>query len=238
MAAAPKITEYLIPSESHAIEVRHHWAYLGTPIVATVAFWIGGLIALSLSLEVPILRAACVFFLLFSLLWLAWHATEWWFERFVVTDRRVLLLTGVYAKKVAVMPLAKVTDLTYERSVPGRLLGYGSFVIESAGQQQALRRIRYLPEPLALYHEVSALLFGSRSARDDGTGLDPITGMPAPAYGDPMGMPAPAYGDPMGMAAPAYGEGAADPTTALWPADGDAGRRADLPTAPLPGVRG
>lgn len=207
MAAAPKITQYLIPSESHAIEVRHHWAFLGGPIIATVAFWIGGLGLLALTIDLPILRAASVFFLLFSLAWLMWQVTEWWFERFVVTDRRVLLLTGVFTKKVAVMPLAKVTDLTYERSVPGRLLGYGAFIIESAGQQQSLRRIEYIPAPLALYHEVSSLLFGSRSARDDGTGNDPGTGQPY------------------------IGDG--QPTTALWPMEPDAGQ----PTAPLPGAR-
>lgn len=210
MAVAPKITQYLIPSESHAIEVRHHWAFLGTPILATIGFWLGGLIALALTIDLPILRTTFVFFLLFSLLWLTWQVTEWWFERFVVTDRRVLLLTGVFTKKVAVMPLAKVTDLTYERSIPGRLLGYGAFIIESAGQQQALRRIEYIPEPLALYHEVSSLLFGSRAEHDDGTGNDPATGQPSMAY--------------------------AESATALWPSDPDAGRRADQPTAPLPGA--
>lgn len=212
VAAAPKITQYLIPSERHAIEVRHHWAYLGAAILATIGFWIGGLIALALTIDLPILRAMCVFFLLFSLCWLAWQITEWWYERFVVTDRRVLMLTGVLTRKVAVMPLAKVTDLTYERSIAGRLLGYGSFIIESAGQQQALRRIRFLPEPLALYHEVSSLLFGKRYARDDGTGIDPATGQPSPAIDDAA--------------------------TALWPVSPVRGQRGEQPTAPLPGVRG
>jgi hypothetical protein len=37
------------------------------------------------------------------------------------------------------------------------------FVMESAGQQQALSRIDYLPTPDLLYQQVSALLFGPRA---------------------------------------------------------------------------
>jgi hypothetical protein len=66
---------------------------------------------------------------------------------------------------VAIMPLSKVTDMTYERTLFGRILGYGVFVMESAGQDQALSRIGYLPSPDVLYHDVSALLFGPKLMR-------------------------------------------------------------------------
>ncbi|MDR1998570.1 MAG: PH domain-containing protein, partial [Frankiaceae bacterium] len=172
--AGPLITGYLIDSETHAIEFRHHWAFLTKPLLTTGAFWSGGLIALGLTVHVPILRATWVFFLLFSLGWLGWYVVEWWFERFVITNRRVLLLSGVFTKKLAIMPLAKVTDLTYERTFPGRLLGYGTFIMESAGLHEALNKIEYLPAPAAIYHEVSRLLFGAAPAgqTDDGTGAD------------------------------------------------------------------
>jgi hypothetical protein len=49
--------------------------------------------------------------------------------------------------------------------VPGQILGYGVFIVESAGQDQALSRIAYLPHPDELYQQVSTLLFG---APDDG----------------------------------------------------------------------
>ena len=45
------------------------------------------------------------------------------------------------------MPLIKVTDMSYNRSVPGRILGYGRFVMESAGQDQALREVNWVPDP-------------------------------------------------------------------------------------------
>ncbi len=89
---------------------------------------------------------------------------QWHHERFIVTDRRVLLVYGLLTQRIGVMPLSKVTDLTYERSLAGRLLGYGAFVVESAGQHQAFSRIDFLPYPDRLYHDVSMLLFRDRSA--------------------------------------------------------------------------
>jgi hypothetical protein len=56
-----------------------------------------------------------------------------------------------------------VTDLTYRRSIPGRLLGYGAFIVESAGQHQAFNQIDFVPSPDRLYQDVSTLLFGPYS---------------------------------------------------------------------------
>ena len=59
----------------------------------------------------------------------------------------------------AAMPLAKVTDMSFQRSAMGRLLGYGEFIVESAGQNQALRIMDHLPYPEQLYLEVCGLIF-------------------------------------------------------------------------------
>jgi membrane protein YdbS with pleckstrin-like domain len=102
--------------------------------------------------------------LLVALGWFGWITAEWYTERFAITDKRVLLVNGLLTRRVAIMPLTKVTDLTFERSILGRMLGYGVFVMESAGQQQALSRIDYLPTPDKLYRDVSTLLFGPKPA--------------------------------------------------------------------------
>ena len=58
------------------------------------------------------------------------------------------------------MPLAKVTDMSYNRSPLGRLLGYGTFVMESAGQDQALHRVEWVPDPDQTYRAICAEIFG------------------------------------------------------------------------------
>ena len=57
-------------------------------------------------------------------------------------------------------PLIKVTDMSYQRPFVGRLLGYGEFVMESAGQDQALRTVSFVPKPDLLYLDICDLLFG------------------------------------------------------------------------------
>ena len=95
---------------------------------------------------------------------LVWRVLEWREDWFVVTDRRLLMRNGLITRKVAMMPLIKVTDMSYARPPAGRVLGYGEIVIESAGHDQALRKITYLPDPDSLYLEIAELLFGPRSA--------------------------------------------------------------------------
>jgi uncharacterized membrane protein YdbT with pleckstrin-like domain len=95
----------------------------------------------------------------------AYVVVDWWVERIVVTDKRFMLITGVFTTRVAMMPISKVTDLTYERSATGRLFGFGTLVVESAGQIQALNRIEYLPRPERVYDAISELVFGDKKAQ-------------------------------------------------------------------------
>jgi uncharacterized membrane protein YdbT with pleckstrin-like domain len=94
-----------------------------------------------------------------SVAWLVWRLLDWNVNVFIVTNQRLMLITGVTTRRVAMQPLRRVHDLTYNRSPLGRLLGYGEFLIESAGESQGLRRITYVPAPDAVYLQISELLF-------------------------------------------------------------------------------
>jgi uncharacterized membrane protein YdbT with pleckstrin-like domain len=84
-----------------------------------------------------------------------------------VTSQRLLLATGILTRNINMMPLSKVTDMSFKRSAMGRLLGYGEFVVESAGQDQALRNVDHLPYPEQLYLEVCGLIFKDKGDSDD-----------------------------------------------------------------------
>ncbi|HEX2904162.1 MAG TPA: PH domain-containing protein [Jatrophihabitans sp.] len=156
------LDQYLISSESLVVRTRRHWASLLKPVSVGVAAFLLGIVVLAYSGESQAAAVLGVVLLLGALIWLAWSWGQWYLEEFIVTDKRVLLVYGVLTRRVGIMPLSKVTDLTYERSLFGRLLGYGAFVVESAGQRQAFNRIEYLPSPNRLYHDVSLLLFPER----------------------------------------------------------------------------
>lgn len=157
------LSRYLLQTEVAEVVVRRHWAsqcrtlaiYLAVTVVA-----ISGLNVLPNDQVVSVVGGVT---LVASAVWFLWRMFDWRSERFVITDKRVLLVNGLLTRRVAIMPLSKVTDLTYERTLGGRLLGYGTFVMESAGHHQAMSRIEYLPIPDQLYKRVSGLLFGARS---------------------------------------------------------------------------
>lgn len=159
--AGPKVSRYLLSSEQRVFAVRRHWMALASTFLLFLAFLIGGLLFLVVLRKHPVGESFAVFFLIFSVLWFLWYVLDWYFEEIVVTNRRVLLVTGVLNRKVGIMPLIKVTDLTFEQTLQGRLLGYGTFIVESAGQDQALSRIDYMARPLHRYRQISALLFGT-----------------------------------------------------------------------------
>lgn len=160
-----ELGRYLLPTERCVALARRHWAILLPQACLLAASWIAWALVLNAT-DNHIVSTAGGWFFAFSGLWMAWLVLEWWCDQFAVTDKRVLLVTGLLYKRVAVMPLRKVTDLTYERSPLGRLLGYGTFIMESAGQDQALSRVDHLRNPQRLYLQMSEELFGARRGSD------------------------------------------------------------------------
>jgi len=113
---------------------------------------------------------------------------EWWMRHFIVSRRRVLLTSGVIVRTVTLLPLRRITDLTWKETLVGQLLGYGTFRFESAGQQQALSEITFLPDAGTLYRQVSGLLFtsdwgGAAASGDDEGNVD----APVPPAGEDAG---------------------------------------------------
>ena len=152
---------YLLDGERVLTAVHQHWAKVAEPVASVLA----GLV-LVLALD-SWLSAGLV--VVANLLWWVWFAAilralwkilEWRHDWFVATDKRLILTYGLITQKVAMMPLAKVTDMSYNRSPAGRLLGYGTFVMESAGQDQALHSVKWVADPDHTYRAICAEIFG------------------------------------------------------------------------------
>ena len=159
-AGPASVNKYLLPHEHQVITVRKHPAVLIVPIALAlgailISIVVGSTILLHTHDAVLVLLVICLIFLAY----LGFKAWEWSEDYFVVTSDRMLEASGVFTRKIAMMPLVKVTDMSFQRSTLGRLLGYGSFILESAGQDQALRTIDHVPYPEQLYLEICALIF-------------------------------------------------------------------------------
>ena len=163
------INKYLLPREVEVAWVHQHRAVLIAPSALTLA---GLLVAL-------ILSSTYVHGLLNDIMWgawgllflrLAWKVANWAVDYFVVTSERLLLTTGFLTRQVSMMPLSKVTEMRFQRTLPGRLLGYGEFFVESAGPDQALRHVRFIPYPEDLYVLICGMLFPSSADDEDDEG--------------------------------------------------------------------
>jgi membrane protein YdbS with pleckstrin-like domain len=167
------INKYLLPREVEVARVRQHPAVL----IPASALTLGGLLLAGI-LSATVLHGipADVVWVawLVLLLRLAWKVLNWSVDYFVVTTERLLLTRGFLTRRVNMLPLTKIVDMSFERSFPGRLLGYGAFTVETAGKDQALRNVEFIPYPEQLYLLICGMLFPS-SAEDveDGEPQDP-----------------------------------------------------------------
>ncbi len=154
-----RINKYLLPYESRVITVHQHPAVLLRPFIFLLA---GLVLAVSLTIiefrHIEVVIAVWALFVIL-LAWVIAKIIERAVTYFVVTTKRMVLAEGVFVRKVNMLPLTKVTEMTFQQSPFGQLLGYGEFLVESAGPEQALSHVTYLPYPEQLYLEVCGLIF-------------------------------------------------------------------------------
>jgi membrane protein YdbS with pleckstrin-like domain len=150
------VRRYLYATEKFRGEWRRHWIHLARKLsIGLLATFVLGYFA-GFFARHKITEGLTVLVLIWLLVvsWVLWQVVEWYYDRFVLTNKRIMLVEGVIARRVAMMPLTRVTDMKYTQSPLGRVLRFGTFEIESAGQDQALRTVNNLPNPTDLYQQV------------------------------------------------------------------------------------
>ncbi len=162
MLAPREIDEYVLRTERRVIRVRQHWAVMINPTLQSAAVLLLIVLAERYLPDSVVLDNFAFYLALVVVVRYTIIVGLWWVERFVITDKRVMLAKGIITHNLGMMPLGKVTDLTFRRTLLGRSLGYGTMIIESAGQIQALNRIEFIPRPEEIYEAISELVFGEK----------------------------------------------------------------------------
>jgi uncharacterized membrane protein YdbT with pleckstrin-like domain len=176
--AAKDVGKYLLPDEKAVVATRRHWAVLIEPTIKFLPMLLIGGWLLLFDPQNRVTSSAGLIVLLGAFAYYGLRLGEWWMRHFIVSTRRVLLTSGVIVRTVTLLPLRRITDLTWKETLLGQVLGYGTFRFESAGQQQALSEITYLPRADLLYRQVSGLLFqsdwgGAAASGDDEGNVEP-----------------------------------------------------------------
>jgi membrane protein YdbS with pleckstrin-like domain len=155
--ASQLVARYLFPTERFRGEWKRHPIHLALPVIVALGatFALGLLSGWLAQTDFGTFPTYIVVLLWLAVMgYFAWRVADWHFDRFILTNKRIMKIDGIITRNVAMMPLLRVTDMKYVQSPVGRVLNYGTFVIESAGQDQALREVPYLPNPNELYLRV------------------------------------------------------------------------------------
>jgi uncharacterized membrane protein YdbT with pleckstrin-like domain len=144
----PDVGRYLLRDEDEVVvdEVRRHWIVYVLPVVelwlAFVLMFVGTFV-----IEPADPGGWLVLVGLVLTVHAAWVTVRERRECFVVTNMRVFRLHGVLSTHRATMPLSRILDITVDKPIVGRLLGFGHLTFESAAQDQGLREIKYVARP-------------------------------------------------------------------------------------------
>ena len=122
---------------------------------------LAGLLLMVLSVLAPgvfLLQAVLFLLTLAHTAYLFYSVLAWRADHIMVTDSRIIRVSGLITHTVDAMRLSKITDTTLIRPFLGRILDYGTIRIESSGQRQSLERIDYVPSPGEIYRATLAHL--------------------------------------------------------------------------------
>jgi uncharacterized membrane protein YdbT with pleckstrin-like domain len=132
-------TKLLAADEKLLHDLHPHWKALVSPVVTLVlALGVGGFVAAAIpdgDRQGLGRLAVLVVVLLVVVFYALWPFLKWITTHFVITDRRVLVRTGVFARTGRDIPLSRINDITFSHTFLERLLGCGTLVVESAGER-------------------------------------------------------------------------------------------------------
>ena len=125
----------LSDGETIALESHPHWKKLVLPVLAFLAvFGLAGFLLAVVgdrTAQYVIVGVAVVLLVVFAVVpFLRWRTTL-----FVITDRRVVVRTGILSRTGRDIPLSRVNDVTFSHNLLERILGCGTLVVESAGER-------------------------------------------------------------------------------------------------------
>jgi hypothetical protein len=146
-----RVARYLFPTERYRGEWRRHWVRPFVRYLVTFGLAWGAQFLVPRFVPPAHVHASRIGVAVAGGL-VALHVLfAWQLGRFVLTNRRVMLVEGVVRRRVSMAPLPRAADLRFEQSVAGRVLNYGDFVFERKSLFSRMRVVAALPAPDELY---------------------------------------------------------------------------------------
>lgn len=89
------------------------------------------------------------------------------YTNYVITNLRLMRVTGIISRKAASIPWTRMTGLGYKQSAWARLMGYASIEIESANEESGLREFSDINDAAA-FHKRLLDMISAKSGQSRG----------------------------------------------------------------------
>lgn len=153
------VVDYLLPYEKFVIAVRRHPGLFGAHIILLACACVAASVLTAITDSGALVLSAAWGICAIIFLYLIARLAEWLYAYFVVTDTRLIFITGLIARKVITVPLREIHDIEVRQSLIGRFIDYGTFIAEPSRVGYRMPRMNYMPYPEQLFLEVAGLLF-------------------------------------------------------------------------------
>jgi len=121
-------------NERIVLATRQHWFVLFSNIVLEIVLILVLIVGVSASVAVNQLAGFGYILVLVPLIGMLRDILIWRNREYIVTNRRVIQINGVFSKDVVDSSLEKVNDVKMNQSFFGRMFGYGDIEILTASE--------------------------------------------------------------------------------------------------------
>ncbi len=168
-------SEKLLGEGEHVVlHLRTHWKALIWPAVAFVLLCavVGVVIGLALPVIPPggktIFGWVVVAVALFLVAWLSLVPfLRWYTTTYTVTNRRLITRSGVLSKSGHDLPLVRINNVEYQKSLLDRMLGCGTLTLTTAAEDPLT--LHDIPDIEHVHLQLGELMTEADSARREDT---------------------------------------------------------------------
>lgn len=134
-------SEYLLDGERVTYRSQLHWVLYTKPVLLFIVGVAVSSFALSMIQTSPA-SAECLKYIGYALMIgsFLWFTAQWIViqtSKFEVTNKRVIMKTGVFSSNVTELQLRRSESLSYHADFMGNLLGYGTIIV-STGEDKSV----------------------------------------------------------------------------------------------------
>jgi uncharacterized membrane protein YdbT with pleckstrin-like domain len=138
----------LVPGETLLYRTRHHWLVLVGPVVGGLSLLVpgvallleaivtresAGLVVGNSTISPKVMAVIGAILVVAAVITFGYGVAKRNATEMAVTNRRVLIKTGMTSRRTLDLMLSRVESIGVEESAAGRMLGYGSVIVRGTG---------------------------------------------------------------------------------------------------------